>query len=245
MLYDGGAYKIGWAIKESDDWADGNVVSNSTIFDFNGKAVKGQQAMKYNTNADDKLLVTGTISQNDSSSVAAKTQVSVKVNGEVYTVTTDKFGKYIAAVPYPADEKLEISAEGYQGRYYTDAPSSGVTVTGIDFPTERNDETPEKPTPPAEEPEKPTEPIQHTSTIFEGNKVKVSFKEPDRAAAVIIASYDDDGRLIGVRTDNVDADTVERSYEIDTANVSEMKVLLWDGVKNVEPIGRAERVSMK
>lgn len=32
------------------------------LFDFDGKAVDGQKAMKYNTNASDKINITGTVS---------------------------------------------------------------------------------------------------------------------------------------------------------------------------------------
>ena len=32
-------YKVGWAIRESDDYTEENMVSNSTIFDFEGRAV--------------------------------------------------------------------------------------------------------------------------------------------------------------------------------------------------------------
>ena len=52
---------VGWAVKESNNQTDSEVVSNSTIFDFDGKAVPGQLAMKYNTDAEDKINITGKI----------------------------------------------------------------------------------------------------------------------------------------------------------------------------------------
>ncbi len=161
MLYDGGKYVIGWAISEDGNWTQGNVVSNSTLFDFNGKALSGQNAMKYNTNADDKVLVSGKITKTTTTSsgggrpgssqttttttAAANTEVTLSVNGESYTTTTDAFGEYIAAIPYPSNEKISVTAEGYTGSYYIDAPSEGILVTDIDFPTTRVDAIPTAP----------------------------------------------------------------------------------------------------
>ncbi len=124
-------YKVGWAKRESDDYTEGNVVSNSTIFDFEGRAVAGQQAMRYNTNSADNINITGTVS--DGESIAAEKEITFSVNGKKYNVTTDKFGKYIVSVPYPADGKLEISAKGSEQNHSTNAPYDGVLVSGIDF----------------------------------------------------------------------------------------------------------------
>ena len=55
---------------------------NSTIFDFDGKAVEGQKAMKYNTNASDKINITGTVS-NDKG-IVKNTEIT-SVNGEKIT----------------------------------------------------------------------------------------------------------------------------------------------------------------
>ena len=131
MVYDGGDYTIGWAIRESDDETEGNVVSNSTIFDFEGKAVEGQLAMKYNTNADDNINITGTVMNGDQP--AAETKITVNVNGISYTVTTDKFGEYIVSVPYPSSGKLEIGALWCDETYSIDAPHDGLFVYNINF----------------------------------------------------------------------------------------------------------------
>lgn len=131
MVYDGGDYTIGWAIRESDDETEGNVVSNSTIFDFEGKAVEGQLAMKYNTNADDNINITGTVMNGDQP--AAETKITVNVNGISYTVTTDKFGEYIVSVPYPSSGKFEIGALWCDETYSIDAPHDGLFVYNINF----------------------------------------------------------------------------------------------------------------
>lgn len=131
MIYDGGTYTIGWAIEENGDWTQGNVVSNSTIFDFDGKEVAGQQAMRYNTNSTDNILITGTAGS--SGDTLANTEITFTVNDTPYTVTTDKFGQYIVSVPYPSDGLLEISANGSETTYHKDAPYDGVLVRDVDF----------------------------------------------------------------------------------------------------------------
>lgn len=110
--------KVGWAISEDGDWLQGNVITNSTIFDFDGKAQPAQLAMKYNTNASDKLLLTGKAEPGSA--------VELTVNGEGVTTTADSYGDYIAAVNYPSDGKLNIAAEGKS--YTLAAPTDGVLV---------------------------------------------------------------------------------------------------------------------
>ncbi len=139
MIYDGGVEHtepgkgIGWAVRESDDITETNVVPNSTIFDFTGKVVEGQKAMKYNTNANDKILITGTVT--DGGEICKNEEITVTVNGTEYKTATDKYGKYIAAVDYPSNEKFIISAENMNGSYSIDAPNNGVLLSGIDFTT--------------------------------------------------------------------------------------------------------------
>lgn len=135
MIYDGGVEHtkdtgIGWAIDEENDITQGNVVPNSTIFDFSGKVVEGQKAMKYNTNSDDNINITGKIQTVSNSS---NTEITISVNGEEYKTYADKFGEYIVSVPYPANGKLAISAQGYTHKYNVYAPSDGIFVDNINF----------------------------------------------------------------------------------------------------------------
>lgn len=131
MVYDGGDYTIGWAISENGDWTKENVVSNSTIFDFTGKEVEGQRAMRYNTNSNDNINITGKVSSHGVA--VSEKEITFTVNGEKYNVTTDKFGEYIVSVPYPENEKFEISANGSSNTYNIDAPYDGILVSGVDF----------------------------------------------------------------------------------------------------------------
>lgn len=125
MIYDGGSYKIGWAVKESDDWADGNVVSNSTIFDFEGKALPSQEAMKYNTAQNSDIIIGGRTN-------SPNTALEFTVNQTPYSVNTDKFGEYILSVPYT--DKLNISLAGYDNVYSIDAPENDFMLRNVDFP---------------------------------------------------------------------------------------------------------------
>ena len=123
--------KVGWAIKEDGDYLQGNVISNSTIFDFKGKAVDGQLAMKYNTNASDKILITGKLTQDDKP--LANGTAELTINGASYTVTSDAYGDYIAAVSYPAGGEFKITAESSEDNYTKPAPTDGVLVSGVNF----------------------------------------------------------------------------------------------------------------
>ena len=128
MIHDD-AYKIGWAQRESDDYSDGNVVPNSTIFDFDGKAVEGQKAMKYNTNSSDTLLISGTV-KNGGRPVTDKT-LTFTVGGEKYNTVSDKFGDYIISVPFK-DGDIELTLNG---SVKTVTPNGRFIVTGVDFDT--------------------------------------------------------------------------------------------------------------
>lgn len=128
MIHDD-AYKIGWAQRESDDYSDGNVVPNSTIFDFDGKAVEGQKAMKYNTNSSDTLLISGTVT-NGGKAVTDKT-LTFTVGDEKYNTVTDKFGSYIVAVPY-SDSDIALSLKGSE-QTKTVTPNGSFIVTNVDF----------------------------------------------------------------------------------------------------------------
>ncbi|MGN0183181.1 MAG: glycosyl hydrolase 53 family protein [Candidatus Ornithomonoglobus sp.] len=147
MAYDNSSwgstgYNTGWAIRESDNCTEANVVSNSDLFDFTDKALPAFDAMKYNTDANDKVLVSGTISSTTTgnkgqttTTPVTNTAVTLTVNGAEYATTTDAYGQYIVAIDYPATEKVSVSASGYSGSYYVDAPAEGVLLSDIDFPS--------------------------------------------------------------------------------------------------------------
>ncbi|MBR0366053.1 MAG: glycosyl hydrolase 53 family protein, partial [Clostridia bacterium] len=118
MIYDGGTGRIGWAVNEETDATETNVVPNSTLFDFEGRALAGQLAMKYDTNSSDRLLLAGRSEP--------ETDITLTVNDGIVTTRSDKFGDYIAAVDHPAGEKLNIYVNGM--RLSLDAPEKGVLL---------------------------------------------------------------------------------------------------------------------
>lgn len=129
-------YKIGWAIRESDDCTDQNVVPNSTIFDFDGKAVEGQLAMKYNANSSDKLLISGKVT--NGTAAVPDTELALTVNGRVYTAVTDKFGDYILSVPYPESDTVMVVING-TGAAVKIIPREDFMLMNVDFDARSED----------------------------------------------------------------------------------------------------------
>lgn len=205
MVYDGGDYTIGWAISEDGDWTQGNVVSNSTIFDFNGKEVAGQLAMRYNTNSSDNINITGTVT--NGGKVVAEKEITFSVNGYNYNVTTDKFGKYIISVPYPETEKLEISAKGTEKIYNTNAPYDGILVSGIDF--DDFDESTETD-------------LKLTASAANG-EIEFSVNTEGERGNLFVTVFNGSGKLAGIRIN----ETAGRFASLETGEYT-VKAFLWD-----------------
>ena len=183
-------WKIGWAIREEDDQTDSNVVPNSTIFDFEGKAVEGQKAMRDNANSTDKLLVTGKIT--DNGAPVKNTALTLKLNGEDYKITTDAYGEYIAAVDYPDNGQLIAAIYGYAGPAVLDAPIYDNIIKGADF----------------------------TSTLipaplydFEinGNVFRTECHDSD--CEMFVVEYDADGRMLAVHKDKSEGTILSQTKE--------------------------------
>ena len=222
MVYDGGTGKIGWAIDEATDTTQGNVVPNSTIFDFEGKAVDGQKAMKYNTNASDKINITGTVS-NDKG-IVKNTEITFTVNGEKYNVSTDRFGKYIVSVPYPKENKFDISAKGCTEKYTPDAPYYGVFVENINFETYADGTEADS-----------KNYISKVDGTIENSMLKydVEYRTDIANAKFYVAIYDDRGNLVAIsdkNRDNINIKNESKSYTI--------KAMLWN--RNLKPLCNVE-----
>lgn len=232
MVYDGGSYKIGWAISEDGDWTKENLVSNSTIFDFNGREVTGQKAMKYNTNANDNVNITGTVS--DKNGMLSEKELTFTVNGTEYIVSTDKFGKYIVSVPYPADEKFEISMTGSDKTYACDAPYDGIFIKNIDFNAETDVDDPVKPTstptdtPTAAPTDAPTDtPITDkmdvSVQVFE-NGISYSVDVPENVSGTLYAAlFAGSGKLVGIKQN-----TAEGSFDELSGGEYKIKAFIWN-----------------
>jgi arabinogalactan endo-1,4-beta-galactosidase len=232
MLYDGGKYEIGWAMQSDDygDWTKENVVSNSNLFDFSSNALESQEAMKYNTESSDKILITGKIDG------STKTEVTFNVNNEDYTVTTDAYGQYIVAVDYAWNGKIGITANGYNGSYYVDAPSDSVLLGDIDFPTTRSDEIPE----PIVAPEGYTFPYRIVSANTADGKITFGLEKyaNTKAVKMIFAKYKN-GELVSIETKDIsanEAETFEKSFDYSDGDY---KAFVWD-LDNLKPFSNTK-----
>ncbi len=206
MIYDGGKYVIGWAIKEDGDWTDANVVSNSTIFDFDGKEVAGQQAMKYNTNSSDNIIITGTVRCGDD--ILENADVILTVNGTEYKTSTDKFGQYIASVPYPESGTFSISSNLSDETFEKDAPYDGIIVDGVDINTRGY--------------------IRDVSMTEENGIVRCSVDyEAEDGTLLFISAFDENALLSGCSVNTANA-------EFNSESTGQVKVYLWD--ENMVPL---------
>lgn len=190
-------WKIGWAISEADDTTQSNVVPNSTIFDFDGKAVEGQKAMKYNSNSTDKLLITGKLLDKDGK-IRTNTKTFVTIGGKDYNVMSDAYGDYIAAVPYPKENVLNISVRNDENIRKVDVPKYDTLITHVDL-------TVEKENPPY---------------IFDINDKQFTAQCADTNINMYAAEFDENDRFIAVHRD-------KKSGTI-SGNAATVKVFAWN-----------------
>lgn len=179
-------WKIGWAQKEDDDSTDSNVVPNSTIFDFDGKAVEGQKAMRDNANSTDKLLITGKITDRNGAPIA-KTEITFTADGKDYRTVTDAYGEYIAAVDYPNGENIAVGITDFTGIKELAVPRYDNVIKGADFAQTEPSASPSAP---------PDEPYE-----FARNENKFTAKCDDPGSEMFVAEYDNNGRLLAVHVD--------------------------------------------
>lgn len=135
MIYHDG---VGWAFSEATDQAGDNVVSNTTLFDFDGKALPAFDAFENNGYTPGKIGIGGTF-KTPSGVPASNTAVSININGDDYTVNTDKFGGYFLRVPY--SDTVTVTSPAGTGSYSYDMTQKSI-ATGADFTTESDIEQP-------------------------------------------------------------------------------------------------------
>ncbi|MDO5398922.1 MAG: glycosyl hydrolase 53 family protein [bacterium] len=195
-------WKIGWAIRESDDVTDSNVVPNSTIFDFDGKAVEGQNAMRDNANSTDKLLITGRITDKDGAPVT-DAGLTFTADGKSYSTETDAYGEYIAAVDYPNSESIAVGVIGCTGAEQLAVPRYDNVIRGADFAQT------EPTVPPSDSPAPP-----HELYGFTINENKFTAKCDDPDSEMFVAEYDNDGRLLAVHADAREGGIMPETAEV-------------------------------
>lgn len=119
---------VGWAYSEngtvgdpSDDFIDVNVVSNTTLFDFDGKALPVMNAYKYNVCGVTTGMITGVVEGADGRRISGA-NVSTIIDGKIYSARTDLNGNFMLIdLPEGSGYELTASKEGYQ---------SGMAVSG-------------------------------------------------------------------------------------------------------------------
>lgn len=111
----------GWAIREEDDLPDGNVVENTTLFDFDGKAIKTVGVFKSSRNNTGKLM--GEIDDSDAATVRAtvkNTSLEAK-KANLYVTVYDEGGVLqsvkINSKTVNAGESAALSLDKPEGTY--------------------------------------------------------------------------------------------------------------------------------
>ena len=105
---------IGWAMMEKNDEADVNVVSNTTLFDFDGRALPVFDAYRDNTEGSRGGIVSGIVTGENGRQIANAAVELYADSGTVYKSKTDKYGGYMFLnVPDGENYKLKFSADGY------------------------------------------------------------------------------------------------------------------------------------
>lgn len=111
---------VGWAIEKGestdgkDDKAGANVVSNTTLFDFNGKALKSLESYKDSTEGSKYGALSAVVLDQDNKEIT-NTNITININGKKYKKVTDKYGRFlINNIKLSKTNKIKISVDGYK-----------------------------------------------------------------------------------------------------------------------------------
>lgn len=116
---------VGWAYREADDQVDVNVVSNTTLFDFDGKALPVFDAYLYNSEGTDEGIITGTIKGIEGRGIS-RAEVTLEMGSESLTTYADRQGNYLfSGVPKGANYDVIASKPGYT--------SGTANIASIDY----------------------------------------------------------------------------------------------------------------
>lgn len=109
---------VGWAMEEATDKVGDNVVSNTTLFDFDHKLLPAGEAYTYNTEGKQAGGISGRIVSNGNNALGiGNIDAVVKLDDTEYTVKTDRYGFFclsdVAAGTYDVD--LVVTGMEYSG----------------------------------------------------------------------------------------------------------------------------------
>lgn len=106
---------VGWAMRESDDGADVNVVSNTTFFDYDGTALPALKVYGKHLEGAAGEIVSGHAAGSDGHAQPGIT-VQLTAGGQTLTKTTDRYGNFMfSEVAAGEAASLTFSGAGYEG----------------------------------------------------------------------------------------------------------------------------------
>lgn len=115
IAYDG----VGWAMERgeaedgSEDKAGDNVVSNTTLFDFEGKALPSLNSFRDNTEGTTKGIISGIVTGESGNKIVGA-EVILNINNKEYLKTTDRYGRFfINEVEASSNNSVTVSKAGY------------------------------------------------------------------------------------------------------------------------------------
>ena len=113
---------VGWAISRgnaadgSEDKASDNVVSNTTIFDFDGKSLITLNSFRDNSEGSSKGMLSGLVVGDDGNKIP-NAKVVLNIRGKEYIKTTDKYGRLFIVNLLPEEGTAVVSKSGYSNAY--------------------------------------------------------------------------------------------------------------------------------
>ena len=208
---------VGWAMVEGandkPDRAGDNLVSNTTLFDFDGKALTAFDAYKNNGYTPNKIGIGGTITDENGDNVS-NTEFVLTVNDTEYIVNTDKMGGYFTRIPYA--DALTVSTDKFDKEPYMLDMTRESIATGIDFTT--SDKTN----------------IITAFYVSEGENgldYEVEYSTNRKNAALYVSLYDENGILLGCKKDTAKSSI---SASIEDGKSYTVKAFLWDDMKPLD-----------
>lgn len=134
---------VGWAIKEEKDTADTNVVSNTTLFDFDGNALPALDAMRDNKNATTDRIVAGRVFDKSSTPVPYFTLALTSKSRPSVTrpIQCDAYGDYFASAPALSNTQIGLFTPTFEPGItlkYISSRGAGEVISGTDCYIKRN-----------------------------------------------------------------------------------------------------------
>lgn len=89
---------VGWAMLESTDTADVNVISNTALFDFDHKLLSTADAYRYNRDGGSEGKLSGKLIGENGMPIQ-NVSFTITLDGTAYTAVTDAYGQFLLSLP--------------------------------------------------------------------------------------------------------------------------------------------------